>query len=215
MKPMKPTRILIFAKAPIEGFAKTRLIPALGAKGAARLAHRLLLHCVNEALNSHVGTVELCVTPHAHEKIWRTLSLPQHLTWSDQGEGDLGERMARATKRCIARGESAILIGTDCPDLSALNLLHASQLLQRKDAVMTPTFDGGYALLGLNHYDDSLFFNMTWSVDSVAQESIRRIEKLGWSLHQQESKHDIDIPKDLSHLPPSWLSDFTVVPSPC
>lgn len=205
---MKPTRILIFAKAPVRGFAKTRLIPALGAQGAADLARRLLLHCVDQAVKAHVGTVELCVTPDPDQECWQALALPDVVVWSSQGQGDLGERMARATARTINRGESAILIGTDCPALSALNLLHASQLLQRKDVVMTPTFDGGYALLGLNHYDDSVFHQMQWSVDTVAQETIRRIATLGWTLHQQATSHDIDIPDDLQHVPPNWRAEL-------
>ncbi len=194
---MKPTRILIFAKAPISGFAKTRLIPALGANAAAQLAKKLLQHTVTEALNAHVGSVELCVTPDHNDAIWTTLGLPAGINWSSQGEGDLGERIARATKRCLSRGDSVLLIGTDCPSLSALKLYHAAQLLQRKDVVMTPTFDGGYALLGLTRYHDSLFLDMQWSVATVAQVSTQRIEKLGWTLALLETEHDIDVPEDL------------------
>ncbi|MBI1834498.1 MAG: glycosyltransferase [Burkholderiales bacterium] len=174
---MKPTRILIFAKAPISGFAKTRLIPALGASAAAQLAKELLLHTVTQALSAHVGSVELCVTPDHNDAIWNTLGLPAGINWSSQGEGDLGERMARATKRCLARGESALLIGTDCPSLS----------------------------LGLTRYHDSLFLDMQWSVATVAQVSTQRIEKLGWTLALLETEHDIDVPEDLQHIAPLTL----------
>lgn len=72
---MKPVRIVIFAKAPLAGFAKTRLIPALGQQGAAELAQRLLAQTLHEALISQVGPVELCVTPSAVQAVWETLAI--------------------------------------------------------------------------------------------------------------------------------------------
>ncbi|MDD2875278.1 MAG: glycosyltransferase, partial [Azoarcus sp.] len=93
MKAMKPTRIIIFAKAPVAGYAKTRLIPALGAEGASRLARRMLAHTVGNALRANLGPVELCAAPSTVDPAWRELALPPELQWSEQGEGDLGARM--------------------------------------------------------------------------------------------------------------------------
>jgi len=81
-------RIVLFAKAPLPGLAKTRLIPALGALGAAELARRMLKHAVTQALAAEVGPVELCVTPFHQESTWQSLGIPAAVTWSDQGEGD-------------------------------------------------------------------------------------------------------------------------------
>lgn len=197
---MKPVRTVIFAKAPVPGFAKTRLIPALGAQGAADLAQRLLLRAVQEAHSANVGPVELCVTPSVTDAVWRTLPLPAALQWTDQGEGDLGERMARAAQRVLDSGEAVLLTGTDCPELNAAQLQQAASALRRCDATLVPTFDGGYVLLGLNRFHSSLFEGIAWSTDSVAKETVQRLKQLEWSVQQLPMLHDIDEPEDLKWL---------------
>ncbi len=205
MKSVPPVRIVTFAKAPQPGFAKTRLIPALGAQGAADLARRMLEHTLYKALAANLGHVELCVTPPAADPAWQTLALPDAVQWSDQGEGDLGEKMARAAQRVLASGESVLLIGTDCPQLSVDHLRLAASALGQADAALSPTFDGGYALLGLKRFHPSLFANMAWSTDSVAFETLRRLGQLGWTVQNQPMLHDIDEPADLQWLPDTWL----------
>ena len=197
----QPPRIVIFAKAPVAGLAKTRLIPALGAQGAALLATALLDHAVAQALASGVGPVELCVTPAPADPLWSGLALQATLTWSDQGDGDLGERMARAAQRALDAGEPVLLMGTDCPDLTAGRIREAAASLIAADATLVPAFDGGYVLLGLNHFDASLFAGIAWSTATVAQETRRRVEQLGWSLQNLPTLHDIDEPADLRWLP--------------
>ena len=217
---MTPTRIVIIAKAPVAGFAKTRLIPALGAQTAAELAKRLLLSTITTALSANLGKVELCATPDPTESIaagesegesesesegtWKNLGLPPGIEWSAQGEGDLGERMARASLRCIQRSESILLIGTDCPALTVDVLQSAAQGLLDHDAVMVPTHDGGYALLGLNQFDASVFEAMPWSTDQVARITLDRLKRLNWSIKTLATQHDIDEATDLQWLPESW-----------
>ncbi|MEO6958407.1 MAG: TIGR04282 family arsenosugar biosynthesis glycosyltransferase [Burkholderiaceae bacterium] len=202
---MNTVRIVIFAKAPTPGIAKTRLIPALGAQGAADLARRMLGHTVAQALVAEVGPVELCVSPSQKEAIWQSLSLPTTIAWSDQGEGDLGIRMMRVTQRVTNTGESVLLIGTDCPALDAAYLRRSAESLRRTDAAMVPTADGGYALLGLNQCHPSLFEDIEWSTDTVAFETLRRLEQLGWKVRINLMLHDIDTPADLRWLPRAWL----------
>lgn len=197
----QPPRIVIFAKAPVAGLAKTRLIPALGAQGAARLAAALLEHAVAQALASGVGPVELCVTPAPADPLWSGLAPQATLTWSDQGNGDLGARMARAAQRTLEAGEPVLLMGTDCPDLTAGRIRAAAASLIAADASLVPAFDGGYVLLGLNHFDTSLFAGIAWSTASVAQVTRARVEQLGWSLQTLPALHDIDDPADLRWLP--------------
>jgi uncharacterized protein len=202
---MKPVRIVIFAKAPQPGFAKTRLIPALGAQGAADLARRMLTHTLSKALAAKVGPVELCVTPSAADPAWQRFTIANAVQWSDQGEGDLGQRMARAAQRVLESGESVLLIGTDCPELSTACLQQAAWSLQRTDAVLFPTFDGGYALLGLTRFHPSLFTGIAWSTDTVAAETLCRLGQLGWTVQGRPRLHDIDEPADLKWLPNAWL----------
>lgn len=197
-------RIVIFAKAPVAGKVKTRLIPALGAEGAARLARQMLFDTCREALLARAGDVELCF---GDDGEWSG-DLPSGVAVTDQGEGDLGERLSRAVQRVSDAGESMIFIGTDCPALDARRIGAACRDLASHDAVLHPTLDGGYALLGLKRFHPSLFSGISWSTSSVATDTIARIEALGWSLHIGEALRDIDEPQDLSHLGPGLSEEI-------
>ena len=194
---MRRTRIVIFAKAPVPGSAKTRLIPALGEIGAARLAQKMLLATIAEAEAARLAIPELCATPHPYDPEWQPFLPKAEIRYTDQGEGDLGERLARATKRVTLLGEKILLIGTDCPALDRHRLRAAAEALLGHDAVIHPALDGGYALLGLRRFDPSLFSGIAWSGPDVAATTIARIEALGWSLHVGETLRDIDEPEDL------------------
>ncbi len=195
---MNRARIIVFAKAPQPGRAKTRLIPALGAEGAANLARAMLLATVAEAQAAGVGPVELCVDPEPTHPAWPELQLPALIEWSAQGDGDLGARMARAARRGLQQGLPVLLIGTDCPDLDAERLRQSVAALERADAVLVPTFDGGYALLGLRRFDASLFEDIPWSTASVADLTRARLDALGWRVELGPMLHDIDTPEDLA-----------------
>ena len=190
------TRIVILAKAPVPGKVKTRLIPALGEAGAARLARQMLSDTAAHAHAAGLGVPELCATPHPDDPSW-TGHLPAGVRLSDQGPGDLGQRLAAAAKRVIDRGERILLIGTDCPELDGKRLGEAAAQLESHDAMIHPARDGGYVLLGLARTDPSLFENIAWSTDSVAATTIARISALGWSLWVDDTLRDIDEPADL------------------
>jgi uncharacterized protein len=201
---MMPVRILVFAKAPIAGYAKTRLIPALGADGAAKLALRMLHHTLRTALAAQLGPVELCVSPCDADPVWGNLDLPDAISWSSQGEGNLGDRMARAAQRTVNSGEAVLLIGTDCPTISVHLLQDAAQGLSSHDASMVPTADGGYALLGLKQFHSHIFDAIPWSTQVVAAHTLERIKQLHWSVKTLPTLHDIDEPHDIQWLPKSW-----------
>ncbi|MCR4304582.1 MAG: TIGR04282 family arsenosugar biosynthesis glycosyltransferase [Gallionella sp.] len=198
------TRIIIFAKAPLPGFAKTRLITALGQAGAAKLAQQMLFNTLHEAIAADVGSVELCATPEINHPAWRDIQLPKGIGISDQGEGDLGARLALASERALANTEQILLIGTDCVEISGGLLREAAQALQEHDAVIHCTADGGYALLGLRRFSPFLFSDMPWSTDAVANTTIARIGQLGWSVRVGQMLHDVDEPEDLKYLPAKW-----------
>lgn len=200
------TRIIIFAKAPHAGLAKTRLIPALGAAGAAQLAARMLLRTMQAALDAGLGPVELCVTPGMTDPAWAGISIPPAIVITTQCEGDLGARMATATRLALAHDTAVLLIGTDCVEMHPDLLRQAASALQHADATLHPAADGGYALLGLRRYHAALFSDMTWSTDSVAATTVRRIAALRWVLHTGATLHDIDLPQDLHRLPTDLLA---------
>ena len=189
---------MVFAKAPMAGKVKTRLIPALGADGAAALARGMLLETWAKVLAVPGVEAELCTEPRADDPEWRGLLPPAvEGRLSAQGSGDLGSRLARAAERVIRRGERVVLIGTDCPELNRVRLARACGELESHDAVIHPALDGGYALLGLARFDRSLFQDIAWSTATVASETIARIGALGWSLRVGETLRDIDEPADL------------------
>lgn len=198
---MRSVRIVILAKAPIPGFAKTRLIPALGAEGAAALAARMQDDTITQALGAGVDVVELCVTPAPWHPAWEMISKRNGVVWTSQGEGDLGQRLAGAARRSIEAGDRVLLIGTDCPELNSNRLAESAEALHHNDCVIVPSADGGYVLLGLNRYDCSLFENIMWSTETVAPETRRRIDRLGLSLAVLPTLRDIDEPQDLIWLP--------------
>jgi glycosyltransferase A (GT-A) superfamily protein (DUF2064 family) len=101
----------------------------------------------------------------------------------------------------LGEGRRVVFIGTDCPSLDRRRLRDACGQLEHHDAVIHPTFDGGYALLGLGRFDSSIFSGIEWSTPSVAAATMERIAALGWSLHMGETLQDIDEPEDLSALP--------------
>lgn len=198
---MTAVRLVIFAKAPLPGQVKTRLIPALGAAGAARLAERLLFHTVAKALAADIGPVELCVSPAPENTVWQALELPAELFWSDQGEGNLGERMARVVQRVVASGESVLLIGTDCPALDAAQLRDAAHALSTTDAAIAPAADGGYVALGLTRFHPRVFDDIAWSTATVTATTLARLHEIGCQVHVLPLQHDIDRPEDLNWLP--------------
>lgn len=197
----KRCRIVIIAKAPVPGYCKTRLIPALGAAVAAALASAMLRQAVQAAIDADIGPVELCAAPSQLDPAWRGLNLPDALEWSDQGTGDLGQRMSRATQRTLARGEHTVLIGSDCPSLDAMALRGIAQALCSHTSAIVPASDGGYVALGLTKHADELFQNMPWSTSAVAALTLERIAKQGWTVATLATLHDIDDPSDLIHLP--------------
>jgi len=201
-------RLVVLAKAPLPGRVKTRLIPALGPQGAARLAARMLDDTLARVLAAGIGPVELCTSPAPDHGDWSGYPFPAGLETTDQGQGDLGERMARAAKRCLAGGTPVLLLGTDCPALSPERLRQAAQALDQHDAVLYPARDGGYTLLGLRRYHPSLFEGMPWSTPQLLPTTLATLRDLDWHLWLGETLSDIDEPGDLYLLPEPWRSEL-------
>lgn len=197
---MNAVRIIIIAKEPRPGLAKTRLIPALGTQGAAELADQLLRHTVTQALAADVGPVELCVTPDQDADYWRHWRDNDRIELTEQCDGDLGKRMARAAEQGLASGSSIMLIGTDCPQLEAPQLQAMAAALTQQDACLCPVLDGGYSLLGLRRFDSLLFSDIPWSTDRVTALTRDRLRQLGWQWHESEPLWDLDEPTDLARL---------------
>jgi len=210
MNQNQQTCIILFAKFPAQGMAKTRLQPALGIEGAAQMAHKLLLHSIEQAVATGF-TVELCVSPAPTDPCWQLLNLPDSLHCSAQAEGGLGLRMLTASQQALARFEHVVLIGTDCPSLTTIRIRQAAQQLETQDSVMIPAFDGGYVLFGFKQVAARLFSTIEWSTASVAKVTQQRLAELSWSVALLAPLPDIDEPEDLQYLPNGWLDGYKVI----
>jgi rSAM/selenodomain-associated transferase 1 len=181
--------IIVFARAPVPGAAKTRLIPALGEWGAARLHERLTRHAVRTALAAGCGRVEIHGT--RRHSFFDSLGL----SFRVQRGRDLGERMHHA----LGRNPGAILIGTDCPALTAADLRRAARLLcGGYEAVLAPAEDGGYALIALRRVAPEIFRNIAWGTSSVYEETVKRLAGYRW--RALRTVWDVDRPEDLPRL---------------
>lgn len=202
---MAKAHLIVFAKAPLPGQAKTRLARAIGERAAAALAARMLDHALTQAVTAGVGSVELCGTPAPAHPLLLAAAERAGVRLTAQGEGELGERMARAFERALAEHERVLMIGTDCPLLAASEIHEAAQrLVAPLRAVFRPTDDGGYILIGLRRFDRSLFDGIAWSSPSVMPVTRERLRRLGWGWWEGAPLVDIDEAADLVHLPAEW-----------
>lgn len=199
-------RVLLFARLPESGRVKTRLIPALGAEGACRLHRRLLAHQLQMCEQQTLCPAELWLDRLSEEEV-----VPTTLPIREQRGDDLGARMLDAvTETFTAGAEAVVIIGSDCPDLSAEYLHSALQALERgADLVLGAARDGGYVLIGLAAARASLFNAMPWGSATVLAETLKRAQEAELCYEVLPALADIDEPADLACLPGNseyWLS---------
>jgi uncharacterized protein len=191
-------QLILFARYPLPGTTKTRLVPTLGPDGAAQLAKHLTEYTLAQ--------VQACGCPF---KVFGTGGSVEDLTqWLGvaclaQTTGDLGARMTHAIAQIYDGGARRIvLIGSDCPGLTSTILNDAFEALSLHDVVFGPAADGGYYLVGMRELQPQLFDQMQWSHDKVLEQTLARLD--GLSHYLLPILHDIDTPDDLKHLPPGF-----------
>ena len=187
---------IVFAKAPRAGEVKTRLIPLLGADGAAALHRQLTHRTLVTATNAGLGPVELHAAPTVDDPFLQDCAKRFGIALMPQRGENLGQRMGNAFDEALARHGRVLLIGTDCPVLTPRYLRDAQAALAINDAVLIPAEDGGYALIGLTRCDDRLFDGIAWGGDTVLAATRERLRALRWRWHELEPLWDIDRPED-------------------
>ena len=195
------TALLVFAKAPIPGQAKTLLIPALGCAGAAELHARLARHTLKNAVAANIGSVTLWCAPDAAHPFFSECAREFGIHLRVQQGADLGQRMAHALVCGLRSARQVLLIGTDCPALTPDTLREAARRLQEECAVVfVPAEDGGYALVGVRDMAPAIFDGIAWDSKTVMAQT--RLSLLAQSTRWQELaiQADIDIPQDLQRL---------------
>jgi rSAM/selenodomain-associated transferase 1 len=196
--------ISILAKAPVPGLAKTRLIPALGADGAAALQERLIRRAVATAADAALGPVALWAAPDGAHPLFQALRRRYGVTLGRQPDGDLGARMQEAA---AAANGPVLVVGTDCPALGADHLHRAAATLRNYDVVVIPAEDGGYVLIGLRQPCAALFADIAWSTPTVIDETRRRLRTLTLSWRELPTLWDVDRPEDLERARREGLLD--------
>lgn len=196
-------RLLIFAKAPVPGQAKTRLIPVLGPAGAARLQKRFCRDMLASTTAAGLAPVELWCSPDTTHPFFASCRADYGVALRTQRGADLGERMRDAFERALASSRYAAIIGTDCPGIGRHDLRQTYQALDDgMDAVLGPALDGGYVLIGLSRPAPMLFAGVDWGSDRVLAQTRKRLAQYGLRWRELAPHRDVDRPEDLALLAP-------------
>jgi len=196
----KSTCLCVFAKAPVPGKVKTRLLACMDADSACALHQQLIDACLSRTINKYAWQTQLWGTDSASEFL-KEVSASYDISLHEQHGDELGVRMANAVKTTLENNLYVVLIGTDCPELDAAYIETVVQKLQSGiDCVLGPAEDGGYVMLGLSMYDDSLFNDIEWGTERVLAVTRQRIKSLGWSCDEMPVLWDVDRPEDFERL---------------
>lgn len=203
---VSPAHLLIFTRFPETGQCKTRLIPALGAAGAARLQKKLTEHAVSTAKRLQtMRSVSISIHHRGGESeaVMKWLDVKECY---EQRGSDIGARMKAAFARIFKlRTEQAVLIGSDIPEIAAGLLDRAFTALHDHEVVIGPSLDGGYYLIGMRVGRSAellplLFDEITWSAADVYRQTAERLSSRGAGFARLPALRDIDTAEDLDLL---------------
>lgn len=189
-------RLLVFTRYPEAGSVKTRLIPALGERGAAEI-HKKMTEDTVKTASLFCGEVEVHFSG-GNQKLMQDW-LGNRLGYRKQKGSCLGEKLGNSFHEAFNEGlRKVVVIGSDCPELNVGHLDDAFSLLDKTDLVLGPALDGGYYLIGLRKYQPELFNNIDWGSRFVFQQTMKIAERLGLKTAKLEKLADIDLPEDLA-----------------
>lgn len=195
-----PTPLYLFAKSPVPGEVKTRLLTHLSAASCAALAEEMLFHSVENITSYWPGALVLCVTPSCDDPNFREISKRYNCDVILQIDADLGGRMMHVLEQGISVSGAAVVMGCDVPQISERILVSASAYLRAGENVIGPAEDGGFYLLGLQSSCPELFEGISWGGNKVLDEVLLRARLLGISLKKLPVLRDIDRWEDLKWL---------------
>jgi len=199
-----PVQVAVFAKAPIPGEVKSRLVPLLGQADAAELHATLVRRALATAREARIGPVSLWCTPETGHPFFAACAAAFDVSLQEQRGGHLGERMARAFERLLDSGP-ALLVGSDCPALRADDLRAAAGSLATHDVVIQPAEDGGYVLVGLWKAVPGIFEGVRWGESNVMRDTRSRLRSAGATWREMPVRWDVDRPEDYRRLLASGL----------
>ena len=195
--------LIVFAKRPLAGHAKTRLGEKIGLEESAGIYARFLYQSLFElvALERADIIIELSLASSADVPYFR-FAFPEFQISSQSG-GNLGQRFTKSFQKAFDQGATAVVvIGTDIPDLNRTILQSAFDALSENDVVIGPDMDGGYYLIGTRLRDATLFKNIDWSSERVFQQTERLILTQGLTMFYLPTLSDVDTDEDFRR----WLA---------
>jgi len=192
--------IAVFAKAPVPGAVKTRLAGVLGADAAASLHAGLVRHALSTAVRARTGPVSLWCAPDAAHPFFARCAREFGARLEAQHGEDLGARMRHAFEPAWRGAARLLVIGADCPALTAAHLEAAARALREKDAVFVPAEDGGYVLVGLARPLPGVFDDIPWGTAAVMARTRERLRAAGASWTELPPLWDVDRPEDYARL---------------
>ena len=199
--------LIVFGKAPIAGQVKTRLIPELGKDRALHIYQTLLTHTLNVVSQIDIAATELHIVDDINHDIIQDLFRSNSTELFQQCDGDLGKRMQQAFQSALQENDAVVLIGSDCPGLSATIIKQAFHFLHSgDDVILGPAFDGGYYLIGMKQLYSSLFNDITWSSETVLDETRERCRQLHCRWSELACLTDVDTVADMKNY--EWLTMF-------
>lgn len=188
--------ILVFARAPVPGRCKTRLIPRLGPRGAAHAHRALALRTLRTACAMTGASTELWCAPDTTHGFFKDCRRRFGVRLRRQCTGDLGARMSQAIAQALRRATRVILVGTDCAVLNAADLRAALNALENHDTVLQPAEDGGYVLIGAGRWNAGALHGIRWSSGQELAQTRHGLQRSGLSVALLEPRWDVDGPGD-------------------
>ncbi|MBV6627434.1 MAG: TIGR04282 family arsenosugar biosynthesis glycosyltransferase [Rivularia sp. (in: Bacteria)] len=198
--------LIIFTRYPQPGKTKTRLIPALGAEGAANLQRQMTEHTLSKVKKFQESTGISFEIRFADGNLQLMQNwLGTEFNYRLQGEGDLGKRMENSFLNAFEGGAQQVaIVGIDCPGLNNQVLTEAFQKIQNSDLILGPAVDGGYYLIALKRAIGELFINIDWGTAKVLQQTVDIAQQLNLSVAYLRTLADVDRPEDL----PIWYNSY-------
>ena len=191
---MPEAMVCIFAQPPEPASGNPRLVPELGPERVAELEEAFLEDTV--ALVRTLDWAELVIA--ASEAFSRRFFKPQEV-WL-QSEGDLGERLEKILRLALKRRKIVLAIGADTPNLPAEYLVHARQALATADAVLGPSLDGGFYLIGLKECPMGVLDGIQWSHSTTLASTMAKLDQFGLKTVLIDPWFDVEGPDDLERL---------------
>ncbi len=200
--------VLIFAKNLIHGEVKTRLAETAGKDVAFYVYKELLLHTKGITKDINTGKIVFYSNDIEAQDIWSDETFNKQI----QMGNDLGERMQNAFEYAFKNGyEEAVIIGTDCFELTSSIINDAFSFLKKHDIVIGPAKDGGYYLLGMKKLYPEIFQNISWSTANVLQQTLDNCSKKNLAYHLLQELSDIDDEKDLVKTKLALINEYKAI----